>query len=141
MTDVRPAPDGADVPVVIQGGMGVGVSGWALARAVARAGQLGVVSGVALDALLARRLQRGDAGGHLRRALARFPVPAVAERVLHRYFVPGGLPEGQPFRPVPRLGLRTRRHGQELAVVANFVEVFLAKEGHDGRVGLLTVAG
>ena len=37
-------------PAVIQGGMGVGVSGWPLARAVARTGQLGVVSGVALDA-------------------------------------------------------------------------------------------
>lgn len=136
MTDVHPVPDSADLPVVIQGGMGVGVSGWLLARAVARAGQLGVVSGVTLDALLARRLQRGDADGHLRRALAHFPVPAVAERILQRYFVPGGLPEGQPFRPVPRLGLRARRHGQELAVVANFVEVFLAKEGHDGPVGV-----
>lgn len=136
MMYVGSAPDGSDLPAVIQGGMGVGVSGWRLARAVARTGQLGVVSGVALDALLARRLQRGDVGGHLRRALAHFPVSAVAERVLQRYFVPGGLPEGRPFRPVPRLGLRTRRHGQELAVVANFVEVFLAKEGHDGRVGV-----
>ena len=136
MMDVGSVPNGSDLPAVIQGGMGVGVSGWRLARAVARTGQLGVVSGVALDALLTRRLQQGDAGGHLRRALAHFPVSAVAERVLQRYFVPGGLPEGRPFRPVPRLGLRTRRHGQELAVVANFVEVFLAKEGHDGRVGV-----
>src|ERR1039458_1936473 len=50
-------------PGLIQGGMGVGASGWQLARAVAAAGQLGVVSGVALDAVLARRLQRGDPGG------------------------------------------------------------------------------
>jgi len=49
-------PDG-DWPVIIQGGMGVGVSGWPLARAVSVTGQLGVVSGVALDTLLARRLQ------------------------------------------------------------------------------------
>ena len=42
-------------PAVIQGGMSVGVSGWPLARAAARTGQLGVVSGVALDATPAAR--------------------------------------------------------------------------------------
>ena len=68
-------------PVIIQGGMGVGVSGWQLARAVSRTGQLGVVSGAALDAVFVRRLQSGDAGGHLRRALGEFPYPDVAERV------------------------------------------------------------
>ena len=121
---------------VIQGGMGVGVSSWQLARAVARTGQLGVVSGVALDATLARRLQLGDPGGHLRRALAHFPVPAAAERIVARYFVPGGLDPAQPFRPVPRLGLRPSQARTELTVAANFAEVFLAKEGHDGTVGI-----
>lgn len=125
-----------NTPVIIQGGMGVGVSGWRLARAVAQAGQLGVVSGVALDTVLARRLQRGDPGGHLRRALAHFPVPALAERVLDRFYIPGGAPDNQPFRPVHHIGLRPRRQAEELAVVANFVEVFLAKEGHDGVVGV-----
>jgi len=46
------------LPVIIQGGMGVGVSSWWLAQAVARTGQLGVVSGTALDAVLARRPPR-----------------------------------------------------------------------------------
>ena len=41
-------------PAIIQGGMGVGISGWALAHAVSSAGQLGVVSGTALDAVLER---------------------------------------------------------------------------------------
>jgi len=50
----------AEPPWLIQGGMGVGVSGWRLARAVARTGQLGVVSGTALDTLLIRVLQSGD---------------------------------------------------------------------------------
>ncbi len=45
MVEREPAP-----PVVIQGGMGVGISGWRLARTVAMTGQLGVVSGVAQDA-------------------------------------------------------------------------------------------
>ncbi|MEV4399794.1 nitronate monooxygenase [Nonomuraea sp. NPDC049607] len=124
------------LPVLIQGGMGVGVSGWRLARAVARTGQLGVVSGTALDVTLARHLQRGDPSGHLRRALACFPIPGIAERVLGRYFVPGGIAPGTPYRPVPRLGLRPSRARDELAVVANFAEVFLAKQGHDGPVGV-----
>ncbi|MEY4348419.1 MAG: hypothetical protein RIS43_838, partial [Actinomycetota bacterium] len=33
-----------NLPVIIQGGMGVQVSSWNLAREVSRAGQLGVVS-------------------------------------------------------------------------------------------------
>ena len=66
-------------PTIIQGGMGVGVSGWRLARAVSLAGQLGVVSGVGLDTVIARRLQLGDPGGHIRRALASFPHQGIVK--------------------------------------------------------------
>lgn len=72
MTDDPKAPrqtDASLLPPIIQGGMGVTVSGWRLARAVSKEGQLGVVSGTALDLVLARQLQLGDVGGHLRRAL------------------------------------------------------------------------
>jgi NAD(P)H-dependent flavin oxidoreductase YrpB (nitropropane dioxygenase family) len=127
---------GRPLPQVIQGGMGLAVSSWRLASTVARAGQLGVVSGVALDTVLARRLQDGDAGGHARRALAAFPVPAVAERALDRYFLEGGRPPGTPYKPVPRLAFRQGQRGQELAILGNFAEVWLAKEGHDGLVGV-----
>ena len=119
-------------PQVIQGGMGVAVSSWPLASAVARSGQLGVVSGVALDLVVARRLQDGDEGGHLRRALARFPLPEVSQRVLDRYFRPAGRPEGGSYAPVPPLTLPVTRRAAELVVVANFAEVYLAREGHDG---------
>lgn len=123
-------------PRVIQGGMGVAISDWRLARAVAGTGQMGVVAGTALDVVCARRLQQGDPGGHVRRALAAFPSPAVAARVLAAYYVPGGIPAGALFRAVPMWTLRPSRDLQELTVVANFVEVFLAKEGHDGPVGI-----
>ncbi|MFL6115095.1 MAG: nitronate monooxygenase, partial [Catenulispora sp.] len=123
-------------PAIIQGGMGVGVSQWRLAGAVARTGQLGVVSGVALDSLLARRLQHGDPGGHLREALAHFPAPEIARRILDRYFVPGGIAADRPYRPVPRLRLGANRAGVELTVAGNFVEVFLAKQGHRGPIGV-----
>ena len=64
--------------------MGVSVSTWALARVVSQAGQLGVVSGTALAVVLARRLQVGDPGGDMRRALAHFPFPEIAARVRRR---------------------------------------------------------
>ncbi len=123
-------------PIIIQGGMGVGVSAWQLARAVARAGGLGVVSGTALDTVLARRLQDGDLDGSTRRALAHFPDPDMAGRVLEKYFRAAGRETGQSYRPVPKLLLHQTRSGQELAVLANFVEVWLAKEGHQGLVGV-----
>ena len=123
-------------PIIIQGGMGVAVSAWHLAREVAQRGQLGVVSGTALDGVLARRLQDGDPGGHMRRALAAFPSPAMAQRVLDRYFLEGGRPEGQPYRPHPTLTIAPRRVAIELSLVGNFAEVWLAKEGHNGLVGI-----
>ncbi len=119
-------------PRIIQGGMGVGVSGWRLARAVAAAGELGVVSGTALDILLARRLQRGDAEGHLRRSMARFPNQALVARVLARYF-PGGPAKAAR---VPRFTLDPPLELLELAVLGSFVEVDLAREGHRGLVGI-----
>lgn len=124
------------LPSIIQGGMGVGVSSWQLANAVACAGHLGVVSGTAVDTTLARRLQDGDPEGHLRRALAAFPDSAMAGRILNRYFLPAGRPPGVAYRPVPNLSLRPKVDGVELTVVANFVEVWLAREGHGGVVGI-----
>jgi nitronate monooxygenase len=125
-----------DNPTIIQGGMGVAVSGWTLARAVAMAGQLGVVSGTALDIVLARRLQLGDEGGHLRRALSLFPFQEIANRVLDRYFIPGGKSARDPFRQIPMLSDRPSKERDELIVVANFAEVYLAREGHHGCVGI-----
>lgn len=130
-----PFPLSHPLPMIIQGGMGVGISSWQLARAVAQAGQLGVVSGTALDAVIARRLQDGDPGGHILRAMREFPLPELAERVLARYHRREGRAD-RPYLPMPRLALRRGRGGDELSVVANFVEVWLAKEGHTGQVGI-----
>ncbi len=116
--------------------MGVAVSGWQLANAVSSEGQLGVVSGTALDVVLARRLQRGDEGGHMRRALEAFPVPEVAGRIVDRYFVPDGTPHGVRLGTKPMHKMQQSRHVEELLVASNFVEVFLAKEGHGNPVGI-----
>ncbi len=122
-------------PVLIQGGMGIAVSSWELAREVSRMGQLGVVSGTGLDGVVARRLQDGDEGGHIRRALRHFPSPAMAQRVLDTYLLPDGR-HGKPYRPHPMMTIDPSRTAIELALVGNFAEVWLAKEGHDGPVGI-----
>lgn len=123
-------------PILIQGGMGVAVSSWPLARAVSQLGQLGVVSGTMLSVVQARRLQLGDPGGHLRRALANFPIAEMATRVLDRYFVPEGKAAAAPFASAPMPSADGAEALTELTVVASFAEVFLAKEGHDGVVGM-----
>ncbi|MCW5943727.1 MAG: nitronate monooxygenase [Fimbriimonadaceae bacterium] len=123
-------------PKIIQGGMGVAVSNWRLAHAVSSLGQMGVVSGTGIDAVLVRRLQLGDVGGHMRAAMDHFPVREMAERIWERYFVPGGKAPDKPFKSKPVPALNPPRALVELLIVSNFVEVFLAKRGHSGPVGV-----
>lgn len=125
-----------DLPLIIQGGMGVAVSGWRLANAVSSAGQLGVVSGTGIDTVLARRLQDGDLGGHMRRAIAAFPLRDVAESVMAKYFRPEGRPAGQPYELAPMFRRGANRFRDGLTALANFVEVWLAREGHGNPVGI-----
>ena len=122
--------------VIIQGGMGVGVSSWQLARAVSQAGHLGVVSGTALDNVLARRLQDGDQDGNIRRALRHFPNHEMAQRTLDRFLKVEGRGQEEPYTAAAKLTIRPTVATQELSIVANFVEVWLAKEGHGGVVGI-----
>jgi nitronate monooxygenase len=126
----------ASYPRIIQGGMGVAVSDWRLARAVSMQGQLGVVSGTGLDIVLARRLQLGDLDGAMRQAMAEFPFAEMSERILGQYFIAGGKSVDAPFKSNPLLGIEPTQAQLELLVVANFVEVYLAREGHQGLVGL-----
>ena len=125
-----------EFPKIIQGGMGVAISNWKLARAVSRLGQLGVVSGTGIETILSRRLQLGDLDGAVRRALAHFPLPDMVARMLADYFVEGGKSESSPFRLVPKASLKLGPRFVEPVVLGAFVEVFLAKEGHDGLVGI-----
>jgi nitronate monooxygenase len=131
---VRPVP-AFELPRIIQGGMGIGVSGWRLARAVAREGQLGVVSGTAVDSLFVRRLQDGDPGGHLRRAIAHFPIPSVAHHALSRWFKPRGR-DNEPYALLPMFRQHVSPERERLAMLAAFAEVFLARQGHDGPIGI-----
>lgn len=121
---------------IIQGGMGVYISTPFLANVCSRAGALGTVSCVGAERLLARILQTGDRGGHYRRALAHFPFSGIAERIVRKYFVEGGIPAGQEFKVVPAFSMQPRSDLIALAVAASFAFVWLAKEGHEGPVSV-----
>jgi nitronate monooxygenase len=124
------------LPRIIQGGMGVGVSNWRLAQTVSNLGQLGVVSGTAVDQVLVRRLADGDKDGNVRRGLDAFPFPEMARKIWNDYFVPGGKPSGTPYPTTQMHQRRDSRNLLELLMVSNFVEVFLARQGHLNKVGV-----
>jgi nitronate monooxygenase len=124
------------LPQIIQGGMGVAISDWNLAKAVSLQGQLGVVSGTGIHQVMIARLMDGDIGGHVRRAFSHFPFQEPAQRLLEKYFVPGGKETETPYKRPSMWTLKPPKELNELTVIANFVEVFLAKEGHENPVGI-----
>ena len=130
-------------PELIQGGMGVGISSWQLARSVAEAGEnigrpvLGVVSGIGLATTMVVRLRNGDSS--TRRALEAFPVPEIAQGIIERYWLNTNRSSlsRTPLNPVI---LDNGRDGGKaeftrLRIAVNFAAVGLAKQGHSGPVG------
>lgn len=111
--------------------MGVDISTWHLANTVAKLGGLGTVSGVMADRIMARTLQLGDPGGHIRRALKHFPFPRFVDQILETYFVDGGIAPDQPFLHVQKFLRNPSEKLIALTLCANFAFVWLAKEGHD----------
>lgn len=134
MAEVASSPR-EKTPWLIQGGMGIAISGWPLARAVSSAGQLGVVSGTAIDNVLVRRLQDWGVDDTLRAVLDRFPIQSVVDEIVHRF---GTIRRkaSAPYQSLPMLTQRSRRRSIDLIVLASFVEVALAKFGHPGIVGI-----
>lgn len=123
-------------PKLIQGGMGIAVSDWKLAKAVSLTGQLGVVSGTAINSVLVRRLQDGDPQGHCRRALSAFPHQEISKNIVDTYFIEGGKDPSKAYKRAPMFNIESPKSLLQLTVAACFVEVWLAKEGHNGVVGL-----
>jgi NAD(P)H-dependent flavin oxidoreductase YrpB (nitropropane dioxygenase family) len=60
----------------------------------------------------------------------------MAKKILADYYIPGGKQVASPFKLSTLPTLAPNAAMDELIVVANFAEVFLAKEGHDGIVGV-----
>ena len=123
-------------PTIIQGGMGIAVSSWQLAKEVSIAGELGVISGTAIDSVVARRLQDGDLTGDIRRAMAAYPHQETIKEIMDRFFIEDGREDGKPYLDVPKLSIKGNLFSNKLLAVASFVEVWLAKEGHNGLIGM-----
>lgn len=130
---------------IIQGGMGVGVSHPGLANACSREGMLGVVSGIESEVQMIRRLQNGDADGKIREALSKFPDQKFADWIVSSYFVEGGIdPKDRyahkvftsPFVDSNKVMTFSNTDLEKMLVASNFVDITLAKEGHDNPVGL-----
>jgi len=138
MTEATPATVPDKLPEIIQGGMGVAVSDWNLARAVAKEGQMGVVSGTGIGMVFASRVWKGDEGGHMRRALEHFPDQDAVKEFLDKYYYePGQAPKAEP---TPRMySLKLDKELASITVMASFVETWLAKEGAEegGKGGLV----
>ena len=125
-----------NLPKLIQGGMGVAISDWRLAKAVSQLGQLGVVSGTGISRVLASRLMDGDLSGNVRRALANFSLPEPVQNIINRYYTPGGKTSETPYKTPAAYSIHPPKFLDQLTAIANYVEVFLAKEGHSGLVGI-----
>jgi nitronate monooxygenase len=72
----------------------------------------------------------------MRRALAAFPAPELAATILARYYIPGGKGRREAFTAAPMPSASPSAERQTLVMVANFVEVYLAREGHGNPVGI-----
>lgn len=133
---------------VIQGGMGAGVSGWELARAVAIAGEklnkpvLGVVSGTGLPNIMIGRLRNGDL--NTLRALFAFDREVgkingkeIGKEIAKEYTSNRLKPPPKPeFLILKGVKEKTKEETVNLAIVSAFVEVWLAKQGHSGTIGI-----
>ena len=121
-------------PLIIQGGMGIAVSRYHLAKAVSMAGQLGVVSGTAIDAVMAMRLHYGDILGNVRRSLNNFPVKEIGQQMIDKFYNTNNKIKQMFKFTMPSLNMSQEKENE--IVTANFSEIFLAKEGHKGIVGI-----
>jgi nitronate monooxygenase len=146
---------------LIQGGMGVYVSHWRLAQAVARerpGTAVGTVSGTGLDVVYVRLLQLGDPGGHVRSAMHALDQQygvTIGKKIVDQYFIEGGKEPDAKFRNAPQHIVRPENGGNtipapgenkastplyldeavtELLIATGFAEVWLAKQGHQGKI-------
>ncbi len=146
---------------LIQGGMGVYVSNWRLAKAVAKEKPgitAGTVSGTGLDVVYVRLLQLGDPGGHVQRALLAFDSKfdvSIGKKICDKYFIENGKTATARFKnsaiqavhPLSGKDVLPPKNELEdpvivkmdvetieLVIATAFAEVWLAKEGHEGKV-------
>jgi len=137
-------------PEIIQGGMGVAISDWKLARAVAIAGEklgervLAVVSGTALPIIMADRLQKGDLNSHCAlKALDEKFNTTIGQEIIDEYFIPEeDINKDRIYKMAPKPEVlvsgtpEQKDRMTKLSIASAFTEVLLAKQGHNGPIGI-----
>ncbi|MCS3661017.1 nitronate monooxygenase [Salinibacter ruber] len=126
-------------PNIIQGGMGIGVSSWRLARHVARRGEIGIVSGTGIDSVVVRELQEGDPHDR-RQMLADYPDEEIADHLVERFYRPDGLPADEPYDLLNMHPFEPSVRSQRILAAATYTEVRLAAAGHEGMIGMNLLA-
>ncbi|MBN2039063.1 MAG: hypothetical protein JW864_03415 [Spirochaetes bacterium] len=146
---------------LIQGGMGVYISNWRLASGAVKAMPekiAGTVSGTALDIIYPRILQDGDPDGHIKKAFLAFDSitgSPIGEKIYKQYFIPGGKNPDSRYKqsvmpyvttksgsseftsnPAKEgsVELTIKKELIELYIITAFSEVWLAKQGHEGKI-------
>lgn len=139
-------------PTVILGGMGVGITNYILSREVAIAGEklgksvLAIVSGTGLSIVMVDRLQNGDSDIErvdTLRALQAFDQTfnlKIGDRIIEKY-PKKQAEEIHKLSPKPEVIVTSKEdmgiaEMNELTIASAFVEVWLAKEGHSGPIGI-----
>ncbi len=117
-------------PVLFQAGMGSRVSSWVMARIVSMLGALGVVSSVGLRTVMIEEVRRGNQ--KVIEMAKRFPFPGHIEELLA--FAKGCKWHKKPV-PMDQFGPKGEL-AKRLSTIAAFIEVSLAKEGHNGLIGI-----
>ncbi len=126
-------------PNIIQGGMGIGVSSWRLARHVARRGEIGIVSGTGIDSVVVRELQEGDPHDR-RQMLADYPDEEIADHLVEQFYRPDGLPADEPYDLLNMHPFEPSVRSQRILAAATYTEVRLAAVGHEGMIGMNLLA-
>lgn len=137
-------------PQLIQGGMGAAISDYKLARSVGKAGEkldipvLGMVSGTGLTIMAAVRLQNGSKD--MVDALTAFDEASgtqTGSQIIDRYYSDSPKsPTGRYILPAKPEILVTGQNEKvkdnltKLAIASAFAEVWLAKQGHNGPIGI-----
>ncbi|MEI6712010.1 MAG: hypothetical protein WCK88_07805 [bacterium] len=115
--------------------MGVNVSSPRLAATISGASRpgretLGTISGTAVERVMARMLQMGGTDAdNIIQALADFPFPEVAEKVIKKY-------HHKPKIGIPVFEMKPSKELVNLVVCANYAFVKMAKRGHNNPVSI-----